>query len=89
MHYSTHCHNAEETEDAEAHQLCSHTVCSLQGPLVQKVIIAPVPALLVLLVCMVHVEEGEVITCGSRQHEHLHRQVALLQHHQYSGGMRM
>lgn len=56
---------AHSTKRSGAYQLCAHTVRSLERPLVQKVVVAPVPAFLVLLVCMVHIEESEMITCNS------------------------
>lgn len=48
------------------YQLCAHTVCSLERPLVQEVVIAPVSTFLVLLVRMVHIQESEMITCSSQ-----------------------
>lgn len=57
---------ASPTPTRGAYQLRAHTVCSLERPLVQKVVIAPISAFLVLLVCMVHIEESEMITCSSQ-----------------------
>lgn len=53
------------TERRGAYQLGAHTIRGFQRPLIQEVVIAPVPAFLVLLVCMVHIEKSEMITYNS------------------------
>jgi hypothetical protein len=51
------------SKEKGTHQLCTHTVSSLERPLIQEVIIAPVASFLVLLVCMVYIQQCQVVTC--------------------------
>ena len=51
-------------KDAPAtHQLAAHTVCSLEGALVEEMVIAPVCTLGILLEGVVNVQQREVVTC--------------------------
>lgn len=45
----------------QAYQLCADTVSSLDGAVVQEMVVAPVTAFLVLLVCMVYIEQCQVV----------------------------
>jgi hypothetical protein len=52
-------------EEPEAHQLGSHAVGRLEGAGVEKVVVAPIVRLAVLLVRVVHVQQRQVIPCAA------------------------
>lgn len=49
-----------------AHQLAPDGVGGLYRPRVEEILVAPVVALRILLVRVVHVEQGQVVTCRAR-----------------------
>ena len=51
-----------------AHQLGAHRVGRLERALVQEVVVAPVRGLVVLLECVVHIQERQVVPCSHTSH---------------------
>lgn len=47
------------------HQLAAHAVGGLDGAVIEKVVVAPLGGLPILLIRMVHIEQREVVACAA------------------------
>ena len=51
------------TDGKEAYQLASDAIGRFQGAMIQEVFVAPVTRLAILLVCVVDIEQSQVVPC--------------------------